>query len=66
MFKLISSSFKEIGGDPIIHARDKATGYSETTRLPSKDMDLASDAFRRMWVDSHGPPEVFSADPDVQ
>ncbi len=55
---------QEIGGDPILHARDKATGYSETTRLPSKDMDLASDAFRRMWVDSHGPPEFVSADPE--
>ncbi len=27
---------QEIGGDPILHARDKATGYSETTLLPSK------------------------------
>ncbi len=36
---------QEIGGDPILHARDEATGYSETMLLPSKDMDFASDAF---------------------
>ncbi len=54
---------QEIGGYPVLHARDKATGYSKTTLLPAKDMDFASDAFRRMRIDSHGPPGIVSADP---
>ncbi len=27
-------------------------------------MDFATDAFRRMWIDSHGPPGIGSADPE--
>ncbi len=55
---------QEIEEDPILHARDKGTEYWETALLLSKDMDFASDAFRRMWIDSHRPPGIVSADPE--
>ncbi len=35
---------EELGGGPILHARDKATGYSETTLLLSRDLDVAAAA----------------------
>ena len=53
---------EELGSGPILHARDKATGYSETVRLSSRDLDDAAAAFSRIWIDSHGPPKIVSAD----
>ncbi len=53
---------EELGGGPILHARDKATGYSETSLLPSRDLDDAAAAFVKIWIDSHGPPKIVSGD----
>ncbi len=53
---------EELGGGPILHARDKATGYSETILLPSRDLDVAAAAFVKIWIDSHGPQKIVSAD----
>ncbi len=53
---------EELGGGPILHARDKATRYSETTLLPSRDLDVAAAAFVKIWIDSHGSPKIVSAD----
>ncbi len=44
------------------HARDKATGYSATVLLPSRDIDLAAAAFVKIRIDVHGPPRIVSGD----
>ncbi len=43
-----------------MHARGKATCYPETNLLPSRDLEDA--AFVKVWIDSHGPPKIVSAD----
>ncbi len=46
---------KELGNAPILHVRDKATGYSETVELKSRDMDLVANT----WINSYGPPNSY-------
>ncbi len=53
---------KELGNAPTLHVRDKATGYSETVQLKSRDMDLVANTFVNLWINSHGPPKFVSAD----
>ncbi len=36
---------EELGGGPILHARDKAIGYSETTIFPSSNLEDSAAAF---------------------
>ncbi len=52
----------ELGKEPILHARDKATGYSATVILSSRDMNEVATAFVRQHINSHGPPKAVSAD----
>ncbi len=53
---------RELGKEPILHVRDKATGYSATVILSSRDMNEVATAFVRLWINSHGPPKAASAD----
>jgi len=54
----------EISERPILHARDKASGFSATRFVTSRDMEIAVTHFRRMWIDVHGPPRTVSGDPE--
>ncbi len=45
-----------------MHARNKATGYSETVTLSSRNMNEVATAFVRLWINSHGPPQAVPAD----
>ncbi len=42
--------------------RDKATGYSATVILSSRDMNEVATAFFSLWINSHGPLKAVSAD----
>ncbi len=53
---------RELGKEQILHVRDKATGYSATVILSSRDMNEVATAFVRLWINSHGPPKAASAD----
>ncbi len=53
---------RELAKEPILHERDKATGYSATATLSSRDMNEIATAFVRLWINSHGPPKAESAD----
>jgi len=54
----------EISKNPILHARDKASGFSATIIVPSRDMIVATKAYRKIWVNIYGPPATVSADPE--
>ncbi len=62
MYKLTSCFIREIGREPILHAREKATGYAATVSLPNRDMGVVANAFVRLWIISHGSPKLVSAD----
>jgi hypothetical protein len=53
-----------IGKSPILHIRDKATGYSETCILSSRGKDVLLSAINMCWFHRHGSPQFFSADPE--
>ncbi len=42
--------------------RDKATGYSATVTLSSRDMNEVATAFVILRTNSHGPPKGVSVD----
>ncbi len=52
----------ELGNAPILHVCDKATSYSETVQMKSRDMYLVANTFVNLWINSHGPPKLVSAD----
>jgi Reverse transcriptase (RNA-dependent DNA polymerase) len=49
---------------PILHVRDSATGYSETSLLPGREKHMLFSSIQSTWIHRHGSPKSFSADPE--
>ena len=51
-----------IFGLVILHVLDRATTWSETAIIPSRDLDVVQRAFETIWVFRHGAPRSISGD----
>ncbi len=53
---------RELGKEPILSAREKASRYAATVSLPNTDMDIVANSFVILWVYAHGFPKIVSVE----
>ncbi len=53
---------RELGKEPILHARDTAPLYAATVSLPNRYMDVVSVPVVKLWKNNHGAKKIVSAD----